>query len=169
VLYCTVLSSGEFNNMLSQSHVPHCRVLPPGKFNNMSCQSHGPHDRVLPPGEFNVMSSQSKQSKATMCKPNGRWHVSLTLYAHLNLQTKNKQSHVSYCRLQKFHLPFENRSSLNIDVSLKCGLGFVQNIENMLPLDRWHTSSYSSSIVSMVFFCFILLLHVTFPVHCATY
>ena len=26
---------GEFNGMLSQSHLPHCRVLPPGKFNVM--------------------------------------------------------------------------------------------------------------------------------------
>ena len=26
---------GEFNGMLSQSHLPHCRVLPPGEFNVM--------------------------------------------------------------------------------------------------------------------------------------
>ena len=116
----------------------------------------------------NSMSCHPKASKAKQ-RCVGLMGVGMCLYAHLNLQTKHKQSHVSYCRLQKFHLPFENRSSLNIDVSLKCGPGFVQNIENMLPLDRWHTSSYSSSIVSMVFFCFILLLHVTFPVHCATY
>ena len=26
---------GEFNGMLSQTHLPHCRVLPPGEFNVM--------------------------------------------------------------------------------------------------------------------------------------
>jgi len=41
----------------------------------------------------------------------GLMDFGMCLYAHLNLQTKNKQSHVSYCRLQKCHLPFENRSS----------------------------------------------------------
>jgi len=48
---------GEFNGMLSQSHLPHCRVLPPGEFNDMSSQSHVSRCRVglLPLGEFTVM------------------------------------------------------------------------------------------------------------------
>ena len=45
---------GEFNGMLSQSHLLHCRVLPPGEFNGMSSQSHVSHCRVLPLGEFTV-------------------------------------------------------------------------------------------------------------------
>jgi len=33
----------------------HCRVLPPGEFNGMLSQSHISHCRVLPLGEFTVM------------------------------------------------------------------------------------------------------------------
>ena len=58
----------------------------------------------------NSMSCHPKASKAKQrCVV--LMGVGMCLYAHLNLQTKNKQSHVSYCRLQKFHLPFENRFS----------------------------------------------------------
>ena len=58
----------------------------------------------------NSMSCHPKASKAKQrCVV--LMGVGMCLYAHLNLQTKNKQSHVSYCRLQKFYLPFENRFS----------------------------------------------------------
>jgi len=58
----------------------------------------------------NSMSCHPKASKAKQ-RGVGLMDFGMCLYAHLNLQTKNKQSHVSYCRLQKCHLPFENRSS----------------------------------------------------------
>jgi len=74
----------------------------------------------------------------------------MCLYAQLNLQTKNKQSH----RLQIIpsgilKIVLRRIFATNIRVTLKCGSGFIHTIGNMLPFDRWHTSSYSSSSVSM--------------------
>ena len=38
--YCMVLPPGEFNGMLSYSHVSHCRVLPLGEFTVMIPEPH---------------------------------------------------------------------------------------------------------------------------------
>ena len=61
---------GEFNGMLSQSHLPHCRVLPPGEFNVMILELRVtlqgaatgriqryviPESRITLQGEFSVM------------------------------------------------------------------------------------------------------------------
>ena len=48
------------------------------------------------------------------------------------------------------------QSASNIVVTLKCELGSLKVIGNIATFDRSHTSSYSSSIVTMAVSCVVV-------------